>query len=359
LEIIEIDGSIGEGGGQVLRTAIALSALSMKPVKIYNIRAKRPNPGLRPQHMEGVRALATLTRAKVEGLKPGSTTLTFHPKTRASGKIKVNIGTAGSISLVLQAILPALAFSPEKTEIEITGGTDVKWSPPIDYIKHVFLPHLTRMGYHVEVHVLRRGHYPKGGGKVRVIAKPVRKINPIRAVELGEIVKIEGISHCVRLPRHVAERQANAARSFLEKAGFTNVNIGVEWYKPEEDRHLGPGSGIVLWASSNRGAILGSDALGERGKRAENVGVEAARKLVSEISKRAPIDRHLGDMLPPYMAIASGLSEILVTELTLHAETNIAIIEKILGVKFQVEKHRNGRAKIKVHGLGLINPYHG
>jgi len=355
LEIIEIDGSIGEGGGQVLRTAIALSALSMKPVRVYNIRAKRPNPGLRPQHMEGVRALAMLTRAKVEGLKLGSTTLTFHPTARASGRISINIGTAGSISLVLQAILPALAFSHGKTEVEITGGTDVKWSPPIDYLKHVFLPHLSRMGYHVEIHVLRRGHYPRGGGKVRVITEPVREIKPITAVELGEIVKVEGISHCVRLPRHVAERQASAAASFLKKAGFNNVSISVEWYRPEEDRHLGPGSGIVLWAKSSKGAIIGSDALGEPRKRAEDVGMEAARKLVTEISKRAPIDRHIGDMLPPYMAIAAGRSEILVTELTLHAETNIAIVEKILNVKFYVEKYQDGRARIKVNGLGLIN----
>ncbi len=355
MEIIEIDGSIGEGGGQVLRTAIALSALSLKPVKVYNIRVKRSNPGLRPQHLVGLKILAMLTKANVEGLSIGSTEILFKPRKRLSGDIRVDVGTAGSISLVLQAILPALAFAPSRTTLEITGGTDVKWSPPIDYMKNVFLPYLRKMGYNVEIQVLRRGHYPRGGGKVKVIANPVRKINSIVIIKRGEITNIKGISHCVKLPKHVAERQASAAKNYLEKHGFANVDIALEWYEPMRDYHLGPGSGIVLWAKSKMNTILGADALGERGKRAEEVGREAAEKLMWELRREAPIDSHLADMLPPYMAIAEGTSEIYITNLTLHAETNIMIVEQILGVKFKIERDKINRAKIRVKGIGLIN----
>jgi len=354
-EIIEIDGSMGEGGGQVLRTAIALSALSMKPIKIYNIRAKRSNPGLRPQHLTGIKMLVKITDAEVQGLYVNSTSIAFSPKQCKSGKFEFNIGTAGSISLVLQTILPVMAFAPRKTELKIIGGTDVRWSPPIDYMKNVFIKYLEKMGYKVEIEIIRRGHYPKGGGIVRVITHPVKKLKPIEIMELGEIIKIEGISHCVKLPRHVAERQRKAAIEVLRSAGYTNIEIKSEWYEPAKDRHLGPGSGIVLWAISDRGAILGSDALGERGKRAEQVGREAAHKLLEEIRGGAPIDSHVGDMLPPYMAVAEGTSRITVSKLTLHAKTSIEVVERILGVKFDIKENRN--AKVSVKGLGITNKY--
>lgn len=354
--IIEIDGSMGEGGGQVLRTAIALSALSMKPVRVYNIRAKRSNPGLRPQHLTGIKMLAEITEAEVQGLHVNSMSLTFYPKQHRSGRFKFNIGTAGSISLVLQTILPVLAFTPGKTELKIIGGTDVRWSPPIDYVKNVFTRYLEKMGYKVEIEVARRGHYPRGGGIIRVVTHPIKKLKPIRMTELGEIVKIEGISHCVKLPRHVAERQKRTAIQILRNAGYNNIEIKSEWYEPARDKHLGPGSGIVLWAISDKGAVVGADALGERGKRAEQVGREAAKKLLEEMSSNTPIDRHVGDMLPPYMAIADGKSQIAVSKLTLHAKTNIEVIERILEVEFNVKEEH--KAKVNVKGLGMINPYH-
>ena len=157
------------------------------------------------------------------------------------------------------------------------------------------------------------------------------------------------------MPRHVAERQAKAAKAYLEDRGFSNVRIAVEWHEPKRNRHLGPGSGIVLWAKCSAKAILGADSLGEPGKRAEKVGEEAAEKLVDEIDRGAPVDRHIGDMLPPYMAVADGVSEIYITNLTLHAETNIEIVSKILDVKFTIEREKGNKAKIRVRGLGLIN----
>jgi RNA 3'-terminal phosphate cyclase (ATP) len=164
-KVIEIDGSFGEGGGQVLRTAVALSALLGREVHIKNIRAKRPNPGLRAQHMTAVKAVAALCDAETIGLEIESTELSFMPRKIVSGSFKFDVGTAGSISLVLQALMPAGAFSSGGTEFEITGGTDVRWSPTIDYVRFVILPMLSRLGYAAELKLIRRGHYPKGGGK--------------------------------------------------------------------------------------------------------------------------------------------------------------------------------------------------
>ena len=353
-EVIIIDGSYGEGGGQILRSSIALSALTLKPVKVINIRAKRPNPGLRPQHLTAIKAVATLTDAHVEGLSVGSRTIVFVPKTRRSGNFKFNIGTAGSISLVLQAILPLTAFSPGKCSFEIIGGTDVMKAPPIDYVKNVLLPWLRKMGFHVEIEVRRRGHYPRGGGIVRVTTNPVKRLKPIIALERGEIVEVRGISHAVRLPKHVAERQARSAIEVLKAHGIENIHVDIEWYERGKDPHLGPGSGIVLWAITDKGSILGADALGERGKRAEIVGKEAAMKLLEELKSNAPVDSHMGDMLIPFMAVADGTSKIKVSKLTMHTITNIHVAERIVNVKFKVEGSLGNPAVISVKGLALI-----
>ncbi len=352
--MIEVDGSIGEGGGQVLRTSIALSALLGEPVKIFNIRAKRSPPGLKAQHITGVKAVASLVGAEVEGLELGSQVLTFVPKERRGGSFSFDVGTAGSISLVLQALLPAAAFAPSPVELTVRGGTDVKWAPPIDYMKHVFAPIMAKMGYSVSIEVVRRGHYPRGGGIVKVRANPVSTLSPLRLEKRGAITRIRGISHCVRLPSHVAKRQAYAAYRLLKEEGFGgDLHIDVESYPPNKDPHLGPGSGIVLWAETDRGCVLGADALGERGKPAEQVGEEAAGKLLKELRGKATVDIHMADMLIPYMAIADGESVIRTRELTLHAFTNIKITEMITGVKFEVQGTLGAPAIIRVKGISF------
>ncbi len=352
--IIEIDGSILEGGGQILRTTLALSALTGKPVRIYNIRAKRSNPGLQAQHLTCVRAVAELCNAQVEGAYKGSKELLFIPGKLRSGHFRFDIGTAGSISLVIQAILPVLVFAPGRCVVEITGGTDVHWSPPIDYVRNVLLPILSRMGVRAEVHVIRRGHYPRGGGHVRVVVDPIEKLRPITSVDFGTLKEIRGRSHCVKLPHHVAERQARAAREYLKKHGIdVPIEIELETYPPDRDPHLGPGSGIVLWAVSDKGEIIGADAVGEKGKPAEQVGQEAASKLIEDLSTGRAFDRHMGDMLIPYIALADGYSRIGIAKLTLHTITNIHITEKILGVKFKVEGKENEPGIVEVQGLGF------
>ncbi|ABU81714.1 RNA 3'-terminal phosphate cyclase [Ignicoccus hospitalis] len=327
--MIEIDGSFGEGGGQILRTSVALSAVTLKPVRIFNIRAKRKNPGLRRQHMVAVKALAEMTDAEVRGLELGSTEIVFIPKTLKAGTFRFDIGTAGSVSLVLQAVTPAALFAPGEVRVQLRGGTDVPMSPPVDYLRFVFYPLLERFGAKTELVLKRRGHYPKGGGEVEFASRPVDSLTQWGEVERGEVLKVRGLSHCVKLPKHVAERQAKAAEEVLKKSGLKNVDIDLEWYPPERDPHLGPGSGIVLWAITER-SLLGADSLGARGKRAERVGEEAARKLLEDLSTGKALDRHMSDMIVPYVSLACGRTEVGGAALTMHAWTHVHVVKKFL-----------------------------
>jgi len=276
--MIEVDGSFGEGGGQVLRTAVALAAVLSKEVRVFNIRAGRAEPGLRPQHVTGVKAAAQLCSGELKGLEVGSTEFVFKPGKLKAGGFRFDVGTAGSVTLVLQTLMPIFAFSPGSVQLEITGGTDVKWSPPIDYLRLVTLPVLKKIGYQGDLERVRRGHYPKGGGLVRFSTTGPQMLQPLIAEKAGSVSKIYGVSHAVALPRHVAERQAAAARKNLEEARLPSPSIDIEVL--EDKRPAGPGSGIVLSAETQKGNILGSDALGERGTPAEEVGSTAGLSLI-------------------------------------------------------------------------------
>ncbi|NJE00606.1 RNA 3'-terminal phosphate cyclase [Thermococcus sp. JdF3] len=325
--MIVIDGSYGEGGGQILRTAIALSVITGKPVKVVKIRANRPNPGLRPQHLHGILALKELSGARVKGAQVGSTLLEFVPGEAKPRRIRVPIKTAGSVTLVLQALLPAMAFIGGS--FEITGGTDVPWSPPVDYLKNVTLYALGKMGIKAGMDLKRRGHYPKGGGLVTGRVEPWEERKPLKAVEWGRIERFAGISHATNLPPHVAERQARVAGGRLGELYSVPVEI-----ETEVSRSLGPGSGIVLWAETDS-LRLGGDALGRRGKPAEVVGREAADELLDQLTGGKAVDRFLGDQLIPFLAFAGG--EMGVAEVTSHLVTNVWVVEQFLGKIFEVE----------------------
>src|SRR5438034_4567249 len=217
-KMIEIDGSMGEGGGQVLRTSLALAAILRREVRIFNIRAGRAEPGLKAQHLTSVRAVTEICGASSKGLQVGSTEFIFSPGVLKAGSFRFDVGTAGSITLVLQTLMPMLPFTPGTVELEITGGTDVKWSPPIDYLRLVTLPILRKIGYLGDLEIVRRGQYPKGGGLVRFSTRGPSTLQALTHGHFGSVSKIYGISHATALPRHVAERQADAARKGLEEA---------------------------------------------------------------------------------------------------------------------------------------------
>ena len=335
--MIEIDGSAKSGSGTILRMAVALSTIVGEPLHIYKIREKRTNPGLRPQHLEAVLTAAKLCKATVKGARVGSREIWFEPRKIVGGEVKAEIGTAGSIPMLIMTILPICIFAEKRVVVRISrGGTDVSHSPTINYIRYVFFPIIKRMGVKAAITVHKYGYYPKGMGEVTLEVEPTKKLKPIKFEEFGELESIRGISVCTFLKdRRVADRQAKAAKEVIKrKLGF-DVNIHVVY---DSSNPLQKGSSIVLWAETSSGALLGADSIGEIRKPSEVVGREAAETLVREVMSKATVDTHMADMLIPYMALAEGHSAYLVREITDHLDTNIWLAEKLLNVKFSVNR---------------------
>jgi len=328
--------------------AVALAAILGEELHIYRIREKRDNPGLRPQHLEAVLTAAKLCNAEVKGADLGSRELWFMPGKIEGGEIYAEIGTAGSIPMLLLTVVPMCVFAERKTVLRISkGGTDVMHSPTINYVKHVLLPMLHRMGVVAEINVNKYGYYPRGMGEVVISVEPCSKLYPINLTKFGKLRGIEGISVCTFLrDREVADRQAKAANQFLERNGL-RADIRVVY---DESNPLQKGSSLVMWAETDTGALLGADAIGELKKTSETVGREAAEKLLVEIRAKPTVDVHLADMLVPYVAFAEGESSYLVREMTEHLDTNIWLAQTILGKKFSI-KRENGLYMVKMIGV--------
>ena len=318
--MIEIDGSLGEGGGQILRTALTLSALTRKPFRIYNIRANRPKPGLQHQHLAAVNAVRALSNAVTKGAHLGSTELYFEPRGIVEqGEFDFDVGTAGSTTLILQTLLPIMVN--RKISVTIRGGTDVPKAPTIDYIRLVFLKVLEKIGLKAEVTLVQRGHYPEGGGIIKL--DNVRgNLERFDLTERGRLLEIRGISHVSSLPSHIAHRQKTSAEAKLKHLNVP-INIEVDVRTGERSR----GSGIALAAIAEK-SVVGSDYLGEKGLLAETVGERAALNLLEDLNVNAALDRHMGDMMMIYAVLTKG--KYTASELTTHARTNAEIIRKFV-----------------------------
>ena len=303
--MLEIDGSEKSGSGTILRLTVALATILGEDLHIYNIRKRRSQPGLRPGKIGG-------------------------------GRIEAKIGTAGSIPMLLLTILPICAYAEKTVQVHVTkGGTDVRHAPTINYLKQVLLPMLERMGLVSSLQVHRYGYYPKGMGEVTLTVHPCHRLSPLRLDEFGKLNKLRGVSVCTFLKdRRVADRQANAARKYFEASGL-KATIDVVY---DESNPLQKGSSLVLWAETDKGALLGGDAIGEIRKSSEAVGSEAAKNILKELEPKATVDVHLADMLVPYVALAEGESVYLTRSLTEHLNTNIWFTQKILGTEFKIEK---------------------
>lgn len=328
--MIDIDGSYGQGGGQIIRTAVALSTLTEKSCRIKKIRAGRSKPGLRPQHAKGIETLSKLCKAESKGLKIGSKEITFEPGELSGGNLKVDIGTAGSITLLLQSVMPVALGTENPVEIELKGGTDVKWSPPIGYLKHVLLPLLRKNGYKGKIKTERRGFYPKGGGNVIFKAEP-SSLDNFDLEESGENKKIKGMSYASNhlQKSNVAERQRKAALKKIKDNFDMETRIETKYCDT-----LSPGSGIQIWLKREN-SIVGGNALGERGKQSEEIGKEAVKDLKKNLG--GSVDRYAGDQLMPYLALSGG--KIRTSKITQHCKTNQWVIEKFLPVSFE---NKNG-----------------
>lgn len=332
--MILIDGSIGYG--QVLRTAIGLSALALEPVRIINIRKNRPKPGLMAQHLTGIQVAAAFTDADVKGLKLHSTEIEFVPKKHMIRDKKIDIGTAGSIGLLLQTLTPLLIFADHDVTLDIFGGTAGLGSPTMQYIQHVTFPVLNKLGVNVpEIEIIREGFYPKGQGHVHITFHPTKKLDSIKLTERGKIKSIKGISvSSYILPEDIATRQAFGAKKIFIENNFPDAQI-----EKQITNSASPGTSITLWADCEN-TIIGSDVLGEKGKPAEKVGREAAGEMIKSLKSNAPLDKHMSDQIIPFIALAKGSSEIMIEEFTEHCRSNIMATEKILGMKFDLDEEK-------------------
>ncbi|GBC68701.1 RNA 3'-terminal phosphate cyclase [archaeon HR01] len=348
--MIELDGSIGEGGGQVLRVSIALSAILSKPIHIYNIRKKRSNPGLRPQHISAVKSVAEACNGSVQGLHVGSTEIIFTPGYLEGGELRIDTGTAGSITLVLQSLLPVLSFSSKPSSFHLIGGTNNPMAPPVEYLEKVLLPLLSKMGVRCGIELVRRGFYPRGGGVVRGWVEPVHSLSPLEEVERRDIGRVYGLSYTCRLPSHVSERMASSAEKSLSNKGFV-ASIEREALMPNHPKcSTDPGAGIILVAD---GAYLGADRLGAPGLPAEEVGAGAAKQLIEEIESNAAIDRHAADMLVIWVSLAEGRSRYSVSTLTSHTLTSVEICRLLTGAEIELAGRLGGPGIITCRGIGF------
>jgi RNA 3'-terminal phosphate cyclase (ATP) len=341
-DLVTVDGSYGEGGGQIVRTSLSLAALLGVPVRIDNVRAGRKRPGLQAQHLTAVRMAAQICDAEVTGAELGSTTLHFAPRTRPTpGNYSLDVaqmrkgGSAGAVTLVLQTVLVPLARADGPSRITLYGGTHVAWSPPVHYITHVYLPTLARWGYRAEVHLDCWGWYPIGQGMLRATIQPHEPV-PIafEALAPGKDRRVWGLSAASNLPRHVVERQRRRALKLLKKAG---LRAEIEEVADAPTRsQASKGSFVFLVAECEHG-VAGFSALGARGKPAERVAEEAFRELRAWQRSGAALDSHLADQVILPLALAGGPATFTTSAVTQHLLTNAWAVEQFLPVHIAVE----------------------
>lgn len=345
--MITIDGSYGEGGGQILRTSLTLAAVTGKPLKFINIRARRKNPGLAAQHVTALLAAAAVCDARLEGAQLGSQTLTFIPRSPPqAGSYSWDVaaarrgGSAGSTSLILQTVLLPLALAEGASKVTVEGGTHVPWSPPFHYLAKVYLPTLARLGVEARLDIERWGWYPIGEGSVRVqIKETLFPLKPIDLSERGQFLRLSGLSALSNLPVQIAQRQRDRALEVLRREGF-EADIGVE-----EAESSGRGTMLFLWAEFEK-VVVGFTALGAPGKPAEKVAEEACQAFLGHYRSGSAVDKHLADQLILPLALAHGPSTLTTCQITPHLLTNIWVVERFMEVDYRVEGSEGEKGRI-------------
>ncbi|MEE9591793.1 MAG: RNA 3'-terminal phosphate cyclase [Thermodesulfobacteriota bacterium] len=351
MNLLKVDGAYGEGGGQILRTSLALAALIKEPVEIYNIRAGKRKPGLKPQHLMSAMAVAEITGGSLEGNELNSQTLRLFPGAVRGGRYTFDVSTlrssSGSTGLIFQTILPALSFAERPSEVTIRGGTHVPWSPPSDYLKCAFLPTAGEMGIKVGFENTRYGFYPLGGGEIKVgIGLSLRPLKPISLIERGELKRLYITSAVANLPISIAERQRDKAIARIRGKGLETECAIKEVPSP------GKGTFVFILAEFED-IRIGFSSLGAVGKKAEAVADEAVDEFLGYLNGSGATDPHIADQLILYMALADGESTITTTEVTNHLLTNIHVIERFLPARFKIEEGDKTEKVISVKGIGL------
>jgi len=338
--MIRIDGSSGEGGGQILRSSLSLSLATGKAFRIENIRAKRERPGLLRQHLTAVLAAAEIGGAEVEGANLGSQSLSFVPGPVKPGNHRFVIGTAGSGTLVLQTILPALMTASGPSCLTIEGGTHNLQAPPFDFLEKCFLPVIEKLGPKVTVNLERYGFYPAGGGCFSVAIEPCARLSPIQLIERGDITRRKAVAVVANLPRSIAQREIDTAASLLNWEAEELEIV-------ETKKSVGPGNIVLIEVGTSSGVTELFCGFGRIGASAESVATEASREARSYLASKAAVGEHLADQLLLPFALAGGAFT--AQKLNRHARTNMDVITSFLSVEFEtVQGKECVRVEVKV-----------
>jgi RNA 3'-terminal phosphate cyclase (ATP) len=342
-DAVEIDGSIGEGGGQVLRSALALSLVTGRELRIRNIRSRRKKPGLQPQHLKAVEAAATVGMARTEGAHLGSQSLVFQPHGIRSGEFEFDIGTAGSTSLVLQTILLPLSFASEPSSVTVRGGTHVPWSPCFHYLDLHWIRYMRKIGFDLKIDMELAGFYPQGAGVVNALVQRVVRVLPLRLTERGALKRIHGISAVSNLDFSIAERQRDQALRRLADQ-FPSVEIDIV-QMPSRFR----GTMLLLVAEFEHSQCC-YFGLGARGKPAERVADEAVDQLFGFLDTDGAIDERLADQLILPLAFASGTSKLRTSKVTQHLLTNAEVLRTCLSLDIQITGDLGKPGLVRING---------
>ena len=341
-EMITIDGSVGEGGGQILRTSLSLSLITGKPFRMVNIRAGRAKPGLLRQHLTAVKASVEIGAAVADGVEIGSLELVFRPERIRAGEYRLAVGTAGSTMLVLQTVLPALICADAPSLLVLEGGTHNPFAPPFDFLANTFLPILKRFGPGVEAKLLRPGFFPAGGGKAEIAITPVPELAAVELFERGNDLGRRVVAHVSALPRSIAER------------AFDQIEKRLRWPRTsyeivEHGTQCGPGFVIHAEVSSEH-VVETFSGFGERGVGVERVADAAIDQVRSYLASSAPVGEYLTDQLLLPLALA-GRGGFRSVGLSRHAQTNVEVIEKFLEIRFTTSLVEGGACDVRVERI--------
>ncbi|MCX8049692.1 MAG: RNA 3'-terminal phosphate cyclase [Methylohalobius sp.] len=337
-EPLPIDGSYGEGGGQILRTALALSVHLKRPIHLFNLRAHRDRPGLRRQHLSCVLAAAEISQAEIQGAEIGSREIYFAPRSLHPGRYTFDIGTAGSTTLLLQTLLLPLLLAEAPSRLILRGGTHNSKAPPFEFLAQAFLPLLARMGGQVNLRLERPGFYPRGGGILEAEIEPVTRLQPLTLPERGQVLTMHARALVADLPRRIAEREIETLAHAL---GLPPANLTIE-----ERPGLGPGNVVIVTVRCEHLTEVFT-GFGERRVRAETVADHLATEVKEYLATGAAVGPHLADQLLLPLALAGG-GRFLTTPPTLHTTTNIWVIEQFLPLRFHLRQENHRRFWIEL-----------
>jgi len=349
--MIQIDGAQKSGSGTIVRLAVSLATLLGEELYLTNIRAKRAKPGLRPQHLKAIQALQQICKGNLEGGEISSKEIRFKPGGRVrGGNYEWDIGTAGSTTLLAMTLLPAACFSQGQVSFRMSGGLFQDLAPSAYHMQYILFPVLNRMGITAKLKIIRPGYVPRGGGTIEVEIEPVSgKIKPIRLPDQGKVTRIEGIALSSHLrERKVSERMAEKCGQVLKSRGYrAEIEIA------HDELALQRGAALALYAKTGSGCIIGTDRAGEPRRTSEDIGRYVARNLIEDLATGATVDRYLADQLILYAALADGISQYRIPRLTEHVETNLWLVESILGAKIEVKKN-----VVRIQGIGYYPVEH-